>query len=135
MDFLIYILLFVIIFILYLFLSSYGIVSWDAHEFMTKKYSDKYIYSSYKTFKETFLKYEWDFCSEGDFSVGLINEQYNCLIQNNIIKFDGIGMIMRSRIELSLAKSLVQQHIYHEYGYLYDEYGHITFDKKTSINF
>jgi hypothetical protein len=112
--------------ILWLFLSSIIILmilviiavillpKWISHDSMTEEHSNKYGYSNFKKFKEQFIKYEWTI--DDIYTESLFNKEKDCELHANIIRFNGVGMIMKTPLDLWLVDSFIKKYIYNKYG-------------------
>ena len=90
----------IIILMILLFILIIGsiilLLDYSIHVSMTKEHSNKFGKANYNIFIQEFNKYEWDTKS---WSGSLFNHPSNSQIHASIIKFNGIGMIMKNPVE------------------------------------
>lgn len=83
------------------------LVDWAVHLSMTKGDCRSCGWASYSTFKKYFNRYEWDENPIIDGSYW--NRKIDCKYHANIIKFEGMGMLINNPISLSLVKNFVRK--------------------------
>jgi hypothetical protein len=88
-------------------LSMFASVDWLAHISMTKDHSSKRGWGNYKKFKREFEKIEWKPLLL--YSKSFANRDNDSEIHANIIKFNGVGMIINNPISLYLCKRYVKK--------------------------
>lgn len=77
-------------------------ISWSIHISQTKDFTEKYGWGNYRKFKYHFNRCDWDYKYGGErLKAG------DCEYGASIIKFKGIGMIMRTPIDWILAEMYV----------------------------
>lgn len=93
------------------------IIDWWTHVMITKSDSRIYGYAKYKDFVREFKKHNWSI--EGRKDKYLWDRVNDCTIHANIVKMNGIGMVMRTPWDWQLVKGFVKEYIKVKYP-LYD---------------
>ncbi len=85
-----------------------GIVGWMVHISQTKCFSERYGWGDYDKFKQHFELCDWKCVGcEGNY---LIADNFDSEYGASIIKFNGIGMLMRTPIDWFLANLYVEEY-------------------------
>ncbi len=83
--------------------------SWKIHIEMTKESTDRHGWANFDIFKKEFDKYKWDF--DSIYKGSVFNRQKGCQFHAKIIKFNDIGMIMKTPWDWRKANKYLSNYI------------------------
>jgi hypothetical protein len=87
-----------------LFVAVSITIEWTSHLSMTKKYADSYGWGGYREFKREFQRYQWVRSGKD-----LLDRSNDCQLQNDIIKFDGVGMRIHNPLSYLLVTEFIKR--------------------------
>lgn len=92
-------------------IAEFIIVPWSAHKNMTKSFSQKHGKINFKRFVEEFNKNKYNWKYDPNHKTSLFDYNTNSEIHASIIKFNDIGMIMRTPWDYWMTKFYIKKYI------------------------